>query len=74
MHQHNNTNGSMTSVRGERTRDFHSRKLHPYTTALSRDALLDEIDDRLFSGGELEDVEELFNLREPGHGLTPGSA
>jgi hypothetical protein len=50
------------------------RALHPYTRALSRDALLDEVEDRLFDGGENEDLEELMHLREPGHGLTPGSA
>jgi len=69
MNQHNNTNNALTSARISQ-----SRALHPYTRALSRDALLDEIDDRQYAGSELEEVEELFSLREQGHGLTPGSA
>jgi hypothetical protein len=74
MHQQNNTNNALASARTSHSRDLNSRTLHPYTRALSRDALLDEIDDRLYAGSELEEVEELFSLREQGHGLTPGSA
>jgi hypothetical protein len=64
MQRVNNMNNAATRV----------RTLHPYTRALSRDALLDEVDDRLFGTSENEDVEELLHLKEPGHGLTPGSA
>lgn len=72
MHrQNNNTTPHPRTAQG---RAPNARDVHPYTRALSRDALLEEVDDRLFDGGEIEEVEELLHFMEPGHGLTPGNA
>ena len=67
MNRHNNTNNAPTSARNLQPRDLHLRDLHPYARA--RDALLDEIDDRLCAGGELEEVEELFSSGNRGTAL-----
>lgn len=46
------------------------RGLHPYVRALSRDALLAEVDERMFDDGETEEVEHIMHGAAPAHGLS----
>jgi hypothetical protein len=59
----------MKTLSAKATKSSLSRRIHPYESTLSKDALLAQMDDRAFLWGEYQEVEAALHERPFQHGI-----